>query len=905
MRRVCLMGYQFVDKGGTFHLKNAEENRYLYLPLANRAGVMNSITPDGHGDSKLSQDEFLLEPVSSENLHESTGSRNFWCKVKGYGAWSATGNSAMQAMQRLTGQKEDSELTGGQLWQETRRTWKENGLSATVKNFCPVTEDKVEIMSVTLKNCGQATLEITPTVAIPIFARGADHIRDHRHVTSLLNRMEVTKDGVVVTPSMAFDERGHHYNYRSYGIYARGEDETGILGAFPLLEEFTGEAGSLLWPEAVICDRRNERQQTENMVFPGECREGYEAMGALRFPDLTLAPGEAYRYMILLSYDGEGKEYLEAGKADAAFEEMCRYWQRQKTVSVSTGDERFNGWMEWVGLQPFLRRIYGCSFLPHHDYGRGGRGWRDLWQDCLALILMNPDDVREDLVNFFAGVRADGTNATIIGSKAGEFKADRNNIVRVWMDHGYWPFFTVELYLKQTGDFQFLLEENTYFKDQITHRGEKNDSLYSQKDGTVLKTEKGEEYYGTVLEHLLIQQITQFYDVGEHNHMRLRGADWNDALDMAKDRGESVAFTAAYSGSMKGLSGLLDTMEKQGITHVKVAKELETLLYADESIYESAKKKQETLSLYCSSCGHALSGEKLEISVGELSDIVSGMSQWIQKHIRRTEFVEDETGNGWFNGYYDNNGRKVEGLINGQVRMMLTSQVFTILSGTATDEQIEKISRCADLYLYEKRMGGYRLNTNFREVKLDLGRMFGFAYGHKENGAVFCHMAVMYAYALYERGFAQEGYKVLNSLFEQCMDFEVSRIYPGVPEYFNEKGRGMYSYLTGAASWLVLTVLTQMYGVKGREGNLHLRPQLLKEQFNGQGEAAITCSFAGRTVEIIYCNTNKKEIGDYDITEIYINGKLYQNPEEKNTIARAVIRKMPEKTEIKIKVVLD
>ena len=36
-----------------------------------------------------------------------------------------------------------------------------------------------------------------------------------------------------------------------------------------------------------------------------------------------------------------------------------------------------------------------------------------------------------------------------------------------------------------------------------------------------------------------------------------------------------------------------------------------------------------------------------------------------------------------------------------------------------------------------------------------MGRMFGFAYGEKENGAVFSHMAVMYANALYQRGFAK------------------------------------------------------------------------------------------------------------------------------------------------------
>ena len=62
--------------------------------------------------------------------------------------------------------------------------------------------------------------------------------------------------------------------------------------------------------------------------------------------------------------------------------------------------------------------------------------------------------------------------------------------------------------------------------------------------------------------------------------------------------------------------------------------------------------------------------------------------------------------------------------------------------------------------------------------------MFGFAFGEKENGAVFSHMAVMYANALYTRGFAKEGYKALDALYRQSMDFGTSRIYPGIPEDF-------------------------------------------------------------------------------------------------------------------------
>ena len=61
--------------------------------------------------------------------------------------------------------------------------------------------------------------------------------------------------------------------------------------------------------------------------------------------------------------------------------------------------------------------------------------------------------------------------------------------------------------------------------------------------------------------------------------------------------------------------------------------------------------------------------------------------------------------------------------------MMLTGQVFAIMGNVATDEQITQITRSADHYLYKEEIGGYRLNTDFKELKFDMGRMFGFAYG--------------------------------------------------------------------------------------------------------------------------------------------------------------------------------
>ena len=242
-------------------------------------------------------------------------------------------------------------------------------------------------------------------------------------------------------------------------------------------------------------------------------------------------------------------------------------------------------------------------------------------------------------------------------------------------------------------------------------------------------------------------------------------------------------------------------------------------------------------------------------------------------HIRRNEWIQSGTGYQWFNGYYDNTGERVEGDKPTGVRMTLTGQVFPVMMGVATDEQVAKVAAACRHYLLDEKLGGYRLNTNFHEVKLDLGRCFGFAYGHKENGAVFSHMAVMYAYALYRRGFVSDGYEVIQSLYTLSTDFEKARIYPGIPEYFNNKGRGMYHYLTGSASWLLLVMLSEVYGVRGRHGNLVLQPKLKASQFDGSCSASVQTMYAGRKLIIVYSNDGSLDYGDYEIEGISIDSK--------------------------------
>ena len=868
--------WNFIDEEGTFELEAPHKSSYLYFPLANESGMMSSITPTLSGDIKTGQNTFFNLPVSADDLHNTKSSRNFWVYINGKGAWSTTGGSSPQIANNFVNEADETvKLQAGFLWHKVIRENKRFGIKSEITTFVPANNDKIELMKVKITNTGKDKYVITPTAAIPVYGRSADNVRDHRNVTSLLNRIYIVDEGIEVQPAMTFDERGHKTNTVSYNVF--GADDKGIMpiGAFPLMEEFIGEGGCLEWPEAVVCN-------LNQLYKSGELIEGYEAIGALRFCDKELKPNESKTYILVMSITQDRTqeksglaEYLSLDGFEKHLEKNIKFWEEKlNKISFNSKDTKFDLWMKWVSLQPVLRRIFGCSFMPHHDYGKGGRGWRDLWQDCLALLLMETGTVRIQLLNNFAGVRLDGTNATIIGKEPGEFLADRNNISRVWSDHGVWPFFTTNLYINQSGDIDFLFEKQTYFKDRIVMRSTNVDAAWTPEYGNKQKIMSGEVYTGTILEHILIQNLSSFFNAGEHNNVKLENADWNDALDMAVAKGETVAFTAFYAGNLMELSKLLREIKRiKAVEQIELASEILILFDTLNGgiNYNNPEAKNNVLKQYYEKCRHNISGEKLLIDIEDVANDLEKKASWLSDHIHKNECVKSTDGFEWFNGYYDNLGNKVEGDMDSGVRMTLTGQVFPIMMGIASEEKIGKVISAVDHYLFDSKLQGYRLNTNFHEVKLDLGRCFGFAFGHKENGAMFSHMAVMYAFALYRRGFVSEGYIVLKSIYDMSTDFDKARIYPGIPEYINEKGRGMYHYLTGSASWLMLVMLTEVYGIRGKIGNLSIEPKLKKEQFSGKGNTSVSTIFAERKLNITYINEEELDYGHYTVNNILID----------------------------------
>lgn len=804
---------------------NIDKNHGYYLPLFNLKGLKSSITPFFGGDLKLDHHHYAIEPTTEVSLFQNNLSRNVIFTVDGR-QYFLNGQTSHQ-------QKDTVTVSVGPLYQIVER---KNALfKLTITSYVPV-DDNLEVHQIVIENISNEAFNIDVVTAVPIYARSADNLRDHRHVTALLNRIKVYEQGVSVKPTLSFDERGHLRNEHIYSVFAN-IDGVKVNRKITNVDDFL-DGGSFSFPKGIY--------QKDSKV-----RQGYEAIGAIGFEPFDLKPNEHKTLTLTIGiHDSEidvsslpAKYFNEKNFQQELLKTKQFFEKYIEQLNFEITNEKTSDLLKWVTIQPVLRRYFGNSYLPHHDYGRGGRGWRDLWQDLLALIMFNESSVKDLLYNNFAGVRIDGSNATIIGSKPGEFVADRNKIVRVWSDHGAWPLLTTKMYIDETGDLDFLFEKQYYFDDQFTHYTKQTKSNIAKDH--ILKNQN-ESYRGTVLEHLLLQNIVAHKNIGAHGFVRLEDADWNDGLDMAHGLGETIAFTHFYANNLKLIAALV----KEANQDIYVFKSLHDLIFDKmllSEFYNQVASFDEEIVL--------LDKEKLILKLTELYEARI-------KHLNSNAWIKDTH----LQSYINNDGE----FSDNEQTMSLTGQAMALLSETLDKADAKKIADTTKKMLYDSEIGGYRLNSDYDAVLYNMGRAYGFAYGHKENGAMFSHMSLMYIYGLYNYDLVDFGHQGYMTLINRSLD-KSSNVLAGIPEYFNDRGIGKYVYLTGSATWLLKLLRDQIFGIKLNLGKLTLQPKLTKDEFI-DAKATIHTVVKGKALKVTYINEKGLDYGKYAIKKVTSKG---------------------------------
>ncbi|MFC1645918.1 cellobiose phosphorylase, partial [Candidatus Omnitrophota bacterium] len=291
--------WKFIDKSSTFTAKNPQDISFLYFPLANEAEMMSSISPELKGDIKTDNNSFLMLPTSRADLPDTNSSRNFWIYLnKSKKVWPLAKDSK---------NKVSTSLEAGLLYHKLVKKNTKLGLEAEITNFVPSSKDHVELMLIKLTNISRKNIEITATSAIPVFGRSADNLRDHRHVTSLLNRIKQDRFGVISQPVMSFDERGHKINQTSYFVFGLDTNSQPPLGSFPTEESFCGEGNCLSNPLSILNNSPTKKLNPARLC-------GKEAMGALRFKTKKLKPKKSVYFALILGIANNQKEISKTFK---------------------------------------------------------------------------------------------------------------------------------------------------------------------------------------------------------------------------------------------------------------------------------------------------------------------------------------------------------------------------------------------------------------------------------------------------------------------------------------------------------------------------------------------------------------------------------------------------------------
>ena len=244
------------------------------------------------------------------------------------------------------------------------------------------------------------------------------------------------------------------------------------------------------------------------------------AVGVLQ-TKFKLEPGETKIFCYILSEGSfdDAKEWVESyanpAKADAEILELKNYWHgKLDNLVVNTPDPAFNHAVNtWNAYQCFITFTWSRAASLIYCGQRNGYGYRDTVQDIQGIMHLDPVMAKELLKFMLSAQVSNGAGLPLVKytHNAGNEDTPEDASYRLSTGHTHWRsddalwlFPTVDKYLRESGDLDFL--------DEVITFAETN-------GGT-----------GTVLEHLKRAIDFSYNNMTESGLPAGLEADWNDCL---------------------------------------------------------------------------------------------------------------------------------------------------------------------------------------------------------------------------------------------------------------------------------------------------------------------------------------------------------------------------------------
>lgn len=375
------------------------------------------------------------------------------------------------------------------------------GIAATTRVYVNDT-DPCEIWKVTLANLSEESKEISLYSFADFELVGYQRYSDYNSYV----HAEYDRDHNLIMCFNKAMERPHEW---FNGFIASNVKPTAFETSH---KGFLGTYGSIVAPEALKAEKLADNYAA--------C----EQMCGVMQHDVRLHSKEEVCLYILIGDADEITtaadicEKLFAGsKIEDDYQALLDLKQEtSSSIYVSTPNEKINCLTNyWLKQQVQL-----CA-----EVGRDtGKGFRDQLQDAWAVASFNPELAKEKILETLTYMYSDGRCVR------GWLPLDHH----IYSDGPTWIAPTINAYIKETGDVEFLHHPVKYL-------------------------DEGED---TVWEHILTAVRFASEDIGEHGLVHSRDGDWNDSLNMTglQGKGESVWTSIALCYALKNTAEMAEVL---------------------------------------------------------------------------------------------------------------------------------------------------------------------------------------------------------------------------------------------------------------------------------------------------------------------------------------------------------
>ncbi len=221
---------------------------------------------------------------------------------------------------------------------------------------------------------------------------------------------------------------------------------------------------------------------------------------------------------------------------------------------------------------------------------------------------------------------------------------------------------------------------------------------------------------------------------------------------------------------------------------------------------------------------------------------IFGREEKIEKYTEKVSKLKENINKyGWDGNWYirgtTDKGKPFGASKNREGKIFLNTQSWALISDVCSPRQQQKIIASVDKYLM---CDGLPVTLFPPYLKMDenIGKLTLKAPGVNENGSVYSHAAVFFAYALLKGGYKDKAYAILRNLIPGTKNNPVSKCQQlplNIPncylEPYNQHTPGLstHVYGTGTISWLYLTFITEIIGFKAGPDGFSLKPALPEE----------------------------------------------------------------------------